>query len=89
MGFTNDWHAMAACRVILGLFEAGFFPVSAVSCPSQDLPCSSQILLTIERRAAFTSFPPGMSDMTWASATRYSTFLVWLLLLSVVSLRLV
>ena len=29
MGFTNDWHALAACRVILGLFEAGFFPVSA------------------------------------------------------------
>jgi len=26
MGFTNDWHALAACRVILGLFEAGFFP---------------------------------------------------------------
>jgi hypothetical protein len=30
MGFTNDWHALAACRVILGLFEAGFFPVSAL-----------------------------------------------------------
>jgi MFS family permease len=29
MGFTNDWHALAACRVILGLFEAGFFPVGA------------------------------------------------------------
>lgn len=28
MGFTNNWGALAACRVILGLFEAGFFPVS-------------------------------------------------------------
>jgi MFS family permease len=28
MGFANDWAALAACRVILGLFEAGFFPVS-------------------------------------------------------------
>jgi MFS family permease len=28
MGFTKDWAAMAACRVILGLLEAGFFPVS-------------------------------------------------------------
>lgn len=27
MGFTNSWSALAACRVILGLFEAGFFPV--------------------------------------------------------------
>lgn len=26
MGFTNNWGALAACRVILGLFEAGFFP---------------------------------------------------------------
>lgn len=26
MGFTNNWAALAACRVILGLFEAGFFP---------------------------------------------------------------
>ena len=32
MGFTNDWHALAACRVILGLFEAGFFPVSCFAC---------------------------------------------------------
>jgi MFS family permease len=29
MGFANDWAALAACRVILGLFEAGFFPVSS------------------------------------------------------------
>ena len=28
MGFTKDWAALAACRVILGLLEAGFFPVS-------------------------------------------------------------
>lgn len=27
MGFTHNWAALAACRVILGLFEAGFFPV--------------------------------------------------------------
>lgn len=26
MGFTHNWAALAACRVILGLFEAGFFP---------------------------------------------------------------
>jgi hypothetical protein len=38
MGFTNDWHALAACRVILGLFEAGFFPVSAL--PETQLPRS-------------------------------------------------
>jgi MFS family permease len=29
MGFTRSWAALAACRVILGLFEAGFFPVSS------------------------------------------------------------
>ena len=28
MGFTKSWAAMATCRVILGLLEAGFFPVS-------------------------------------------------------------
>jgi MFS family permease len=28
MGFTHNWAALAACRVILGLLEAGFFPVS-------------------------------------------------------------
>lgn len=28
MGFTQNWAALAACRVILGLLEAGFFPVS-------------------------------------------------------------
>ncbi|KAK4046707.1 hypothetical protein OIV83_005910 [Microbotryomycetes sp. JL201] len=26
MGFVNNWHQLAACRVILGLLEAGFFP---------------------------------------------------------------
>ena len=40
MGFTNDWHALAACRVILGLFEAGFFPVSAL--PETHLPRSKR-----------------------------------------------
>lgn len=26
MGFVGDWQVMAGMRVILGLFEAGFFP---------------------------------------------------------------
>ena len=26
MGFTETWESLAALRVILGLFEAGFFP---------------------------------------------------------------
>lgn len=27
MGFANDWKTLAGLRVILGIFEAGFFPV--------------------------------------------------------------
>jgi hypothetical protein len=28
MGFVKNWTSMAALRVILGIFEAGFFPGS-------------------------------------------------------------
>lgn len=26
MGFVKNWHQLAACRVVLGILEAGFFP---------------------------------------------------------------
>jgi hypothetical protein len=28
MGFVKGWHSMVALRIILGIFEAGFFPGS-------------------------------------------------------------
>jgi hypothetical protein len=32
MGFVKKWQQLAALRVILGIFEAGFFPVSTFDC---------------------------------------------------------
>ncbi|KDE08198.1 hypothetical protein MVLG_01677 [Microbotryum lychnidis-dioicae p1A1 Lamole] len=34
MGFVTNWHQLAACRVLLGLLESGFFPgcVFLISC---------------------------------------------------------
>ena len=79
MGFTHNWAALAACRVILGLLEAGFFPVSEHTAISAfKLPAKSV------SRAAFTCFRPGTFATTWASDTRFSIFLAWSLLPSAV-----
>ena len=80
MGFTQNWAAMAACRVILGLLEAGFFPVSEAF---ERLAFASSA--KSGSRDVSTSSRPGTSVTTWESDTQSSTFSAWLHLPSAVS----
>lgn len=38
MGFVENWTTLAGLRIVLGLFEAGFFPGATPNTPIQEEP---------------------------------------------------
>lgn len=45
MGFVTEWRQLAALRVILGIFEAGFFPSCVYLLSTWYTRCENQIVL--------------------------------------------
>lgn len=64
-GFVKQWYELIPLRLILGIFEAGFFPVSL---PHMSFLNPSSIALTL-LRAAHTCFLAGTPVTNSRSAT--------------------
>ena len=60
MGFVENWSTLAGLRVILGLFEAGFFPGEF---QSRRMSSNHLAGADIERQAAFICSAHGMCDV--------------------------
>ena len=68
-GFVTEWHQLIPLRIILGIFEAGFFPVFLPCNPSK----RSTLTNTKSYRAAPTSSLAGTRATSSKSATQSST----------------
>lgn len=66
-GFVRQWYELIPLRIILGIFEAGFFPV----CPP--LPLTIAYDANARNRDAHIFCPAGTLATSSRSATQYST----------------
>jgi MFS family permease len=70
-GFVKQWYELIPLRIVLGIFEAGFFPV----CPSEAPPTVVAHANASDRDALISSLA-GTLAMSCRSATPCSTSLV-------------
>jgi sugar phosphate permease len=68
-GFVKQWYELIPLRIILGIFEAGFFPV----CSLRQHPFCATRALTMCNRDVLIFFPAGTLATSSRNVTQYST----------------
>jgi hypothetical protein len=71
MGFVKNWQSMAALRLVLGIFEAGFFPGSVYL-----LRLALLILVPAPIHCSNFIIVPGMFDLKSKRDIQFSTLSV-------------
>ena len=69
MAFVKTWEQLAACRVLLGFFEAGFFPAVRAPIPLAWFKCTDAIACS----SALSSSVPGTLALRPSLESPYST----------------